>query len=152
MIRIVVVNKPRTVLGVNVMPVTLGARTVIFAEWLKPLARMVAVTVTVSVCDTTAVVIGKIAEVWPAGTTTGLPPFTVTEPELSGGFGSTLPLVMLNGTPPAGAGPVNVIVKFAPCPPSTLFGLIETEKSTGLIVNCRLIGAPPRDAEIVAMS
>jgi len=147
-----VVRRPRTTCGLNEIETTFGALTVRFVDAVAPLTIIVPVMVTVSVEGTVVVVIGKLAVVCPAGTTTGFPPLTVTAPELSGGLGNTLDFEMLIGTPPAGAWPERVTVNVAGCPPRRLPGLTLSEKLNGLMVSVLSIGTPPRDAEIVAIS
>src|SRR5689334_13839207 len=83
-----------------------------------------------------------------------LPAETVTEGRVTLPVTSGAPtalLVMVIGTPPAGATPVSVIFNVAELPPRTLFGVIVIVKSTGVIVRTRLIGAPPRVALIVGV-
>src|SRR5689334_5404142 len=83
---------------------------------------------------------------------TALPLLTVIAPQLPGGFAIWLVVVIVSGTPPAGAGPVKVIVIEDGLPPSTLLGVIWTMKFTGLMVSCLEATPLPRDASIVAIS
>ena len=119
---------PTTLVGFKDSDARTAGLTVSVPLWLPRYVPVMLAGVT----EVTAVVLAvKVAEVAPAATTT----FAGTE-------AAALPLKRVTVAPPDGAGPVKVTVPVEEIPPTTLFGLKETDASTaGLMV--RVVDCEP---------
>ena len=131
---------PVTVDGFKVTEARETGATVSVAVWVS--VPRVAVIVTPTFEVTVDVVIVKLAEVAPSGTTA-----------VDGTTASELLLARLTAVPPSPAGPLSVTAPVAIVPPPTVVGFTETELSAaGVTVNVAVFAADPEPAEIVAVT
>ena len=83
--------------------------------------------------DTKLVVMGKVAVV----------AFAATDTLAGSCAAAVLPLDSVTTAPPAGAGPLNVIVPVEEAPPTTALGLKVTEFSTAAVTVKLALRVPP---------
>jgi len=117
---------PVTLDGLNVSKFIERGRTVIVAFWFVP--AKVAVIVGVALVVTVVVAILKLAEPYPAGTTT-----------LDGTVAAELFDARLTVVPPDGASPFRVTVPVDGNPPTTVLGaMVSEERGAGVTVSVAL--------------